>query len=89
MAGTKTDGSSLGICLGKTDRGFGFVFPVWCNDEIINVLVENYNLTLSAGDAIVDIKTIVGGEYLMGEDIKAKVLDIQKLVEYYGGWVLL
>ena len=57
--------------------------------DYINVLVENYNLTLSAGDAIADIKTIVGGEYLMGEDIKAKVLDIQKLVEYYGEWVLL
>ena len=46
--------------LGKTDMWIGPILPAWCNEDIINVLVENYNLTPITGDAIADIKTIMG-----------------------------
>ena len=48
------------LYLGKTDMWLGPVLPAWCNDDIINVLVENYNLTPTSGNALVDIKTIMG-----------------------------
>ena len=48
------------LYLGKTDMWLGPILPAWCNDDIINVLVENYNLTPISGDAIADIKTILG-----------------------------
>ena len=48
------------LYLGKTDMWIGPILPAWCNEDIINVLVENYNLTPITGDAIADIKTIMG-----------------------------
>ncbi|WP_305513336.1 MULTISPECIES: hydroxylamine reductase [unclassified Methanobrevibacter] len=48
------------LYLGKTDMWLGPVLPAWCNDDIINVLVENYNLTPTSGNALVDIKRILG-----------------------------
>ena len=48
------------LYLGKTDMWIGPVLPAWCNDDILNVLVGNYNLTPTTGDAIADIKTIMG-----------------------------
>ena len=48
------------LYLGKTDMWIGPVLPAWCNDDILNVLVGNYNLTPTSGDAIADIKTIMG-----------------------------
>ena len=38
----------------------GPVLPAWCNDDILNVLVGNYNLTPTSGDAVADIKKIMG-----------------------------
>ena len=48
------------LYLGKTDMWIGPVLPAWCNDDILNVLVGNYNLTPISGDAKADIKTIMG-----------------------------
>jgi hydroxylamine reductase len=48
------------LYLGKTDMWIGPVLPAWANEDILNVLVENYNLTPTTGDAIADIKTIMG-----------------------------
>jgi len=38
----------------------GPVLPAWANEDILNVLIENYNLTPTTGDAKADIKTILG-----------------------------
>ena len=48
------------LYLGKTDMWIGPVLPAWCNDDILNVLVGNYNLTPTSGDALADIKKIMG-----------------------------
>ena len=48
------------LYLGKTDMWIGPVLPAWANEDILNVLVGNYNLTPTTGDAIADIKTIMG-----------------------------
>ena len=48
------------LYLGKTDMWIGPVLPAWCNDDILKVLVENYNLTPTSGDAQADIKKIMG-----------------------------
>jgi hydroxylamine reductase len=48
------------LYLGKTDMWLGPVLPAWCNEDILNVLVENYNLTPTSGNALVDIKRIMG-----------------------------
>ena len=48
------------LYLGKTDMWIGPVLPAWCNEDILNVLVGNYNLTPTSGDAIADIKQIMG-----------------------------
>ena len=48
------------LYLGKTDMWIGPVLPAWCNDDILNVLVGNYNLTPTSGDALEDIKKIMG-----------------------------
>ena len=48
------------LYLGKTDMWIGPILPAWCNDDILNVLVENYNLTPISGNALVDIKQIMG-----------------------------
>ena len=37
----------------------GPVLPAWANDDIINFLVENYNLT-PIGEPLEDIKKIMG-----------------------------
>ena len=33
------------LYLGKTDMFIGPVLPAWANEDILNVLVENFNLT--------------------------------------------
>ena len=48
------------LYLGKTDMWIGPVLPAWCNEDILNVLIENYNLTPTSGNALVDIKRIMG-----------------------------
>lgn len=47
------------LYLGKTDMYIGPVLPAWANDDIINFLVENYNLT-PIGEPLEDIKKIMG-----------------------------
>ena len=47
------------LYLGKTDMWIGPVLPAWCNEDILNVLIENYNLTPTSGNALVDIKKIM------------------------------
>ena len=47
------------IYLGKTDMLIGPVLPAWANEDILNYLVNTYNLT-PIGDPIEDIKKIMG-----------------------------
>lgn len=47
------------LYLGKTDMLIGPVLPAWANEDILNYLVNTYNLT-PIGDPIEDIKKIMG-----------------------------
>lgn len=47
------------LYLNKTDMYIGPVLPAWANENILNVLVENYNLT-PVGEPVEDIKKIMG-----------------------------
>jgi len=47
------------LYLNKQDMLIGPIMPAWVNDDIANVLVENYNLAL-IGDPEEDIKKILG-----------------------------
>ncbi|MGN1363150.1 MAG: hydroxylamine reductase [Methanobrevibacter sp.] len=47
------------LYLGKKDMLIGPILPAWANEDILNVLIENYNLT-PIGDPIEDIKKIMG-----------------------------
>ena len=47
------------LYLGKTDMLLGPVLPAWANDDILNVLVENFNLT-PISTPKEDIKKIMG-----------------------------
>jgi hydroxylamine reductase len=45
--------------LGKKDILIGPILPAWANDDIVNVLVDTFNLT-PIGDPKEDIKRIMG-----------------------------
>jgi len=47
------------LYLGKTDMFIGPVLPAWANEDILNVLVENFNLT-PISTPKEDIKKIMG-----------------------------
>lgn len=47
------------LYLGKKDMLIGPILPAWANDDIIDLLVNNYNLT-PIGDPKEDIKRILG-----------------------------
>lgn len=47
------------LALNKQDMLIGPILPAWANDDILNVLVDNYNLTM-IGDPKEDIKRIMG-----------------------------
>ena len=47
------------LYLGKTDMFIGPVLPAWANEDILNVLVENFNLT-PISTPKEDIKKILG-----------------------------
>ena len=47
------------LYLGKTDMFLGPVLPAWCNDEILNVLVSQFNLTPTSNPKD-DLKKILG-----------------------------
>ncbi|MCF0225817.1 MAG: hydroxylamine reductase [Methanobrevibacter sp.] len=47
------------LALNKQDMYIGPIVPAWINDEMLNFLVENYNLKV-CGDAKEDIKEIMG-----------------------------
>ena len=47
------------LYLGKTDVFLGPVLPAWCNEDILNVLVSQFNLTPTSNPKD-DLKKILG-----------------------------
>ncbi|MCC7553243.1 MAG: hydroxylamine reductase [Methanobacteriaceae archaeon] len=65
------------LYLGKTDMLLGPILPAWANDDILKVLVENYNLT-PLGDPKEDIARIMKDD---GEQKDGKKVGIISKIE--------